>query len=496
MTSSLPAPIRGSAPRWDARQWGLLLVLCGAVCLDALDVSMVGMALPSIRTDLHMSTSSLQWIVSGYVLGYGGLLLLGGRAADLLGRRRVLIAALAAFAVASLLGGLVNDGSLLIATRFVKGLAAAFTAPAALSTLTTTFREGPERNRAVAIYTTSGASGFSLGLILGGLLTEAGWRWTFLAPAPVALLVFAGARALLPRDVAVDRPRGGYDIIGAVTATAAMLLLVYAVVRAPQVGWGSVATIAQLVGVVVLAAAFLVAETRSRNPLVRLGILRSGSLARANLGALTVFGAYVGFQFVGTLYFQSLLGWSSLRTAFGFLPAGLIVAFTAPHVGKLADRFGTARIIVVGASSFLAGYLLSLRIGTTSHYFSVVLPTMVLIGIGFALCFPALNIQATAGVKNEEQGLASGLLNTGFQVGGAVVLAIVTAVASTGTTAPAGVVHAFRLGLSVVAGVAALGLVVAVYGALVERRHVAETEPQADVVPAPTEIEPVGAAAE
>src|SRR5690348_4437372 len=174
--------------RWTPLQWGTLLVLCAALFLDALDVSMVGVALPSIGSDLHLSTSSLQWVVSGYVLGYGGLLLLGGRAADLLGRRRVFLAALAVFAVASLLGGLVNDGGLLIATRFVKGVAAAFTAPAGLSIITTTFPEGHQRNRALSIYTTCGASGFSLGLVLSGLLTEVGWRWTFLLPFPLALL--------------------------------------------------------------------------------------------------------------------------------------------------------------------------------------------------------------------------------------------------------------------------------------------------------------------
>src|SRR6185312_8789887 len=205
--------------------------------LDALDVSMKGVALPSIGAELGMTTGSLQWVVSGYVLGYGGFLLLGGRAADLLGRRRVFLTALAVFAVASLLSGLVDDGSLLIATRFVKGVSAAFTAPAGLSIITTTFAEGPDRNRALSIYTTCGAAGFSLGLVLSGLLTEAGWRWTLLVPAPVAALILVAGAKLIHRDQPVaGEQRGGYDILGAVTSTGSVLLLVFGIVRAPQVG--------------------------------------------------------------------------------------------------------------------------------------------------------------------------------------------------------------------------------------------------------------------
>src|SRR3954463_7019673 len=207
---SSPSTPSTAVPKWDAPVWGLLAVLCGVLFLDGLDVSMVGMALPSIESELGLTTSQLQWIVSGYVLGYGGFLLLGGRAADLLGRRRVLLAALAVFTVASLVGGLVDDGGLLIATRFVKGLAAAFTAPTAMSILTTTFPEGPARNRALSIFTVFGASGYSSGLILGGLLTSLGWRWNFLVPVPLALLALAGGFALITRD----RPAatGGHDL--------------------------------------------------------------------------------------------------------------------------------------------------------------------------------------------------------------------------------------------------------------------------------------------
>src|SRR5487761_343706 len=225
MTSSdLSAPLSPSpAARWSPRLWAILVVLCGALFLDALDVSMVGVALPSIRASLGLTTSSLQWVVSGYVLGYGGLLLLGGRAADLLGRRRVFLVALALFAVASLLGGLVSSAGLLIAARFIKGVAAAFTAPAGLSLLTTTFPEGPMRNRAISVYSAFGGSGFSLGLVLSGLLTAVSWRWTLLVPAPVALIVLAAGWWLIPREARATgkaaAKRRSFDLPGAFAVT-------------------------------------------------------------------------------------------------------------------------------------------------------------------------------------------------------------------------------------------------------------------------------------
>src|SRR5688500_18178576 len=219
----MSSPPSSTIPRWDASVWGLMAVLCGVLFLDGLDVSMVGMALPSIESDLGLTTSQLQWIVSGYVLGYGGFLLLGGRAADLLGRRRVLLAALAVFTVASALGALVDDGTLLVVTRFLKGAAAAFTAPAGLSIITTRFAEGPERNRALSIYTATGASGFSFGLVLGGAMTELGWRWVFLLPVPLAVVLLVLAPRLVPRDILAPTGRRSFDIPGAATLTAGML---------------------------------------------------------------------------------------------------------------------------------------------------------------------------------------------------------------------------------------------------------------------------------
>ncbi|MEV0350423.1 MFS transporter [Nonomuraea sp. NPDC050680] len=414
-------------------RWGALAVLCAVIFLDALDVSMVGVALPAIQHDLGLSTSSLQWVVSGYVLGYGGLLLLGGRTADLLGRRRVFLVALGVFAVASLLGGLVDDGALLIAARFIKGVGAAFTAPAALSIITTTFPEGPERNKALSIFTACGASGYSLGLVLSGLLTEIGWRWTLLMPVPVAIIALIAALKVLPRGEE-ERAEGGHDLIGAVLITASMLLLVFTVVQAPEAGWTSLRTIGSLVAVAALLGLFVFAELRMRHPLVRLGILRSGSLVRANLGLLILMGSYVAFQFVAMQYFQNLLGWSALGTALAFLPAGLLVAITSTKMGDFADRFGTTKLTIIGAAALAGGYAMFLGIDEHPSLGGLVIPGMLLLGIAFALSFAPLNIQATNGVHDDEQGLASGLLNTSGQVGGAIVLAVVSAVLTAGGT--------------------------------------------------------------
>src|SRR6058998_256403 len=236
-----------SPERLSPRAFGMLLVLCGALFLDAMDVSMIGVALPSIRNDLHMSTSSLQWVVSAYVLGYGGFLLLGGRAADLFGRRRVFLVALGVFVVASALGGIATDGTLLIVTRFIKGVSAAFTAPAGLSIITTSFPEGSARNKALSIYTATGATGFSLGLVFGGLLTELGWRWVFFLPVGVALVALLAAIRLVPAGTRPLRTSRAFDLAGAVSLTAGMLLLVFTVVEAPDKGWASARTVGSFV---------------------------------------------------------------------------------------------------------------------------------------------------------------------------------------------------------------------------------------------------------
>ncbi|MEV8512755.1 MFS transporter [Dactylosporangium sp. NPDC051484] len=448
---------RATEQVWTPRLWGVLAVLCAVLFLDGLDVSMVGVALPSIGSELGLTTTSLQWIVNGYVLGYGGLLLLGGRTADLLGRRRIFLVALGVFAVASLIGGLVDDGGLLIATRFVKGLAAAFTAPTALSILTTTFHEGPARNRALSVFSVFGASGYSSGLILGGLLTSVGWRWTFLIPVPLAVAALAAGIALIPRD----RPaaEGGHDLAGAATLVGGMLLAVYTVVSAPARGWLDPVTLGFAAAAVALFAGFVVIERRVRHPLIRLGILRIGSIVRANLSMVALFGSYLSFQFMMTLYLQDVLHWSPLRMALALLPAGLIVAFGSPFVGRLITRHGTPPLILGSMLSMSLGYgWFLLTAGSAPHYAVTTLPTMLLLGGGFAFGFSSIMAQATDGISDAEQGLASGLVQTSGQVGAALVLAVVTALVAAAAPAGGNDFGQFHPGINLVTAVAVAGL--------------------------------------
>lgn len=456
----------------DARGWGLLLVLCGASFLESLDISMVTVALPSIDSELDLSTSTLQWLLGGYALGYGGFLLLGGRTADLLGRRRVFLVSLTVFAGASLLGALASGGALLIAARFVTGVSAAFAAPAGLSIITTTFPEGPARNRALAIYTATAASGFSFGLVFGGLLTSIDWRLTFALPALVTVAIVLAGRRLLARDEPADRTQGRYDLAGAATITAAMLALVYAVTQAPEAGWSDPSTIALLAAAAALAAGFVTIERRVAHPLVRLAVLRSPTLVRANVVMATI-GGFVAFQFVATLYLQDVLDWTVLETALAFLPGGVLIALAAPRIVPVVTRLGPTLTLSAGMLAFALGYLLYLRIDADIAYAAVMLPTMLLLGVGFSLAYPAANMMATNGVADAEQGLASGLVNTSFQLGGALTLAIVAAVVSSrtdGASDPNELLDAFRPALVVIAAGAMLGLASALTGARGSRR--------------------------
>jgi MFS family permease len=469
----------------------MLITLCIVLFLDGLDVSMIGVALPSIGAELDLSTSTLQWLVSGYVLGYGGLLLLGGRTADLLGRRRVFLVALGVFALASLAGGLVSSGPFLILTRFIKGLAAAFTAPTGLSLITTNFAEGPARNKALSMYTVFGAGGYSSGLLFGGLMTGVGWRWTFLLPVPIALAALAAAFVLLPRDKPAEE--GGHDLLGALFSTAAMLLLVYTIVTAPEVGWGSARTIGSFVLAAGLFATFVLVESRVAHPLVRLGILRKASLVRASLAIVAVAGSYFSWQFIVTLYLQDTLGWTPLRLALSLLPIGLMVAASAVFSDRLVDRFGTARIIAVTMSVMAVGYLLFLRIDTAPSYPTMILPAVLLIGVGW-IGFPAINIQATNGIDDDEQGLAAGVLQTSLQVGAAVVLAVTTALIAAdghGATSPEGALGAYRHGLVFGAVVSLVGAAVAA-SALFSRRDQRSAESLEPALPPEPEYAPTG----
>lgn len=409
-----------------ADAWAVLLVLCGTVFLEGLDVSMMGVALPSMRADLALSTSSLQWVVGAYVLGYGGFVLMGGRAADLFGRRRMFLLWLTVFIAFSGLGGLATDGWMLIVARFVTGVSAGFLTPASLSIITTSFAAGEVRNRALLVYGGAGAGGFSLGMVVGGLLTTVGWRWVFFAPVlfATALLVVAH-RVLTEGRAAATIERRGFDIAGALTITGGMLLLVLGVVRAPDVP--GLVTTATLLASAAALTAFVAVERRSPAPLVRLGILRSAPLVRANMGALLFVGAFVSFQFIVVLYLQELRGWSALETGLALLIAG-IDAILAPTVAPLlVRRFGNVRVILAGMVLGAAAYVTFLRVGADWSY-GMMVPGLVLIGVAFALAYGPLTIAATEGVDEAEQGLAGGLLNASVQFGGALMLAVVTAV--------------------------------------------------------------------
>jgi len=303
--------------------------------------------------------------------------------------------------------------------------------------------------------------------VFGGLLTTLGWRWTFLVPSPIALAVLIAGARLIRRDDVAPAARRHFDLGGAVSVTAAMLLLVRTVVRAPDVGWTGGETLAGFAVAALLLAAFVAIERRVERPLVRLGILRSAPLVRANVGAFALAGCYFGFQFVVTLYLQTVLGWSALEMAMALLPAGLLVAFGSTQIGRIATRVGTQRLIAVAFAAFVAGYALFLRLDASSSYLTLVLPTVLLIGLGFATGFPALNIQATAGVADGEQGLASGLLNTSLQIGGALILAIVSAVVSShggASASTAQLLDGFRAAVAAVSGIALVALVVSLSG--------------------------------
>jgi MFS family permease len=434
-----PAPAAPGAPgapleRLTARAWAVLVVLCGAIFLEGLDVSMMGVALPSIREDLGLSTQTLQWVVSAYVLGYAGFVLLGGRAADLLGRRRMFLLWLGVFIAFSGLGGLAQDGPTLIAARFVTGVAAGFMTPAGLSIITTSLAPGDARNRALFVYAAAGAAGFSLGMVAGGLLTSIDWRWVFFAPVALASAILLVALRILPEGVRPAPSGHRVDVAGALTITAAMLLSVLAVVRAPDVP--ATTTAASALAALVLAAGFVAIERRSPAPLVRLGILRSGALVRANVGAVLFMGSFVGFQFIVVLYLQELRGWSPLQTGLALLVCGIDAVLAPTLTPRLVRRFGNLRVLVAGMLVAVLAYALFLPVGADWGY-PVMLPTLALLGVAFALASGPLTIAATQDVADEEQGLASGLLNVAIQFGSALGLATVTVVnvAATGESA-------------------------------------------------------------
>jgi MFS family permease len=467
---------------WTRAEKLLLVVLGGVVFLDTLDLSLVQVALPSIGSSLRLPEGQLQWIVSAFVLGYGGFLLFGGRSADVFGRRRVLVWGLVALIGASVLGAVATDGSLLIVARFIKGMTAAFTAPAALSILTTSFAEGHRRNRALGVYAAAAAAGFTFGLVAGGLLTQLNWRYTFAVVAPVALALLLAVLRVVRPDQSASADGRRLDVAGALTVTGAFLVFVWAIVEAPTAGWTSLRTLGALAVSALLAALFVAVENTVGQPLVRLGILRSGLLIRANLGSLLLFGSATALNFITTLYLQNVLGWGPLKTGLIFMTSSLATAAVGPRAGALATRIGATPILLAGAVATVLSNLVFLDIGVSSDY-RVIVASRVLTGIGFGLAYPMLNIQALSGVRDDEQGLASGLVGSSFQIGGAIVLAIATAtiLARTPATAtPAASVHAFTAGVYVSVASACLLVAIALAGwrRSADRQHAPTPSPE------------------
>ena len=410
-----------------------LTLLCAIAFLDFVDASIVNIALPSIRRALHFSVADLQWVPSGYLLTYGGFMLLGGRAADLLGRRRVLTAGVIVIGVSSLIGGFADSSGVLIGARLAQGLGAAFTLPAALSILTTSFREGKERNTALGVWGGIGGLASAVGVLLGGLLVEgAGWRWVMFVNPIAVVLVLGGIFRLLSPDRRRAR-LGNFDAPGAVLATGGMLLLVYALVKAPTVGWGETRTIAELAGAIALLAAFVANEARHRNPLAPLSIFRINGLGFSNVTQLVAFAGFLAVFFYLTLYMQNVLGYSAIQTGAAYLPLCFAVGIAAGVSSQLLTRTGTRPMIVGGALVSAGGMYWLSRIPVHGSYLSDLLPGMLVLSLGVGPMFVAVTTAANAGVPPDKAGLAASLLNASQQVGGALGLAIFTAIATSRT---------------------------------------------------------------
>ena len=465
----------------EVRKGLALLVLAMSQLMIVLDVSIVNVALPDIATALHVSGSEdLSWVVTGYTLTFGGFLLLGGKLADRLGRRRIFIAGASLFAAASLVGGLADGLGMLIGARLVQGLGGALMAPSALSMLTVVFAEGRERNRALGVWAAISAGGAAIGLILGGVLTEyASWRWVLFVNVPVAALAVLGAVRLLPESR--DERARGFDVPGAVLGTGGLIALVYALVKGNDYGWGSARTILTLALAVVLLAGFVVVQRRSRDPLVDFRLFRSRSLLGADIGALFIGAGLFAVFFFLILWMQEVHGYSPLRAGFAFLPMTGCIVVGAGIASRVLTRTGPRPLLVVGPLLGAAGMLtLALRLAPEASYPAVVLPAICVLALGMGLTFVALTSSAVAGVPPEDAGVASALLNAGQQVGGSLGLAILTAVstARTDAIAPGGptgspasvsaLVQGWALGFVVAAGFLALAGVVA--GSLVRLR--------------------------
>jgi EmrB/QacA subfamily drug resistance transporter len=427
-------PIGFRAPEAPVHRWRAFAVLAVAFFMTIIDLTIVNVALPTIGRKLHFSESNLQWVVTAYGLTFGGFLLLGGRAADLLGRRRILMVGIAIFSAASLACALATGDSFLIAMRGVQGFGAAIILPAALSLVMNLFEEGPERNKALGAWGGIGAAGATVGLIAGGLLTRyAGWQYIFFLNVPIG----AGALLLTPRLVPesrLDTVRRRYDPFGAVAVTAGLLVLVYAISKAPDVGWGTGRTIGLLATSGALLLAFLVVETRVEAPLMPLRLFRIRTLAGGNAVSLLLGAGFFGFIFVGTLYMQQVLGYSALQTGVAWLAASITSVAFAGLAQALVTRGSVKLPMAFGMALIGVGVLWATRVPPHGHFLKDLAGPFFIAGMGTAFAFIPVAIAGLAGIAEHESGLASGLLNTSQQVGGAIGVAIVSTVATSHST--------------------------------------------------------------
>jgi EmrB/QacA subfamily drug resistance transporter len=415
------------------RKWFALALLLGVQFMVVLDIAIVNVALPSIQTDLAFSQENLQWVVSAYALLFGGFLLLGGRVADLLGRRRLFVAGLVVFTGASLLSGLAWSEGALIGARALQGLGAAMITPAALSILTTTFAEGKERNAALGAWGAVGAFGAVAGVLLGGVLTDAlSWEWIFFVNVPVGVLGLVLAPVLLTesRDARVK----SFDVPGGVLVTGGLVTLVYAITQANNNGWGSSSTIGLLVGSVVLLAAFVGWERRTADPLVPFSFFRLRTVVGANIAGLILGTAIFAMFLMLTLYMQEVLHYSAMKTGVAYLAVAGTAIFWSALAAQLVTRVGVKPVLVAGMTALSAGLLYFTQVSVGGSYVGDLLPGFFLIGVGLGFSFVPISIAALAGVRPSEAGLASGLINTSQQIGGAHGIAALTAIATSTTT--------------------------------------------------------------
>jgi EmrB/QacA subfamily drug resistance transporter len=452
----------------ESRKWWALALLCVVQFMVVLDIAIVNVALPSIQVDLGFSQENLQWVISAYALVFGGFLLLGGRMADLLGRRRIFLAGLIVFTVGSLLAGLAWSEASLIGARAFQGLGAAIISPAALSILTTTFAEGRERNIALGAWGAVGGFGAAAGVLLGGVLTDAlSWEWIFFVNIPVGLLGMALAPVLLgeSRDARVK----SFDALGAVLVTSGLSLLVYAITQANDYGWGSLETIGLFTAAGVVLAAFIAVEARVREPLMRFGIFRIKTVSGANVAGFILGTSLFGMFLMLTLYMQQVLGYSAMKTGVGYLAVAGTAIVWSGVAAQLVTRVGVKPVLVAGQAGVAAGLLYFTQVSAGGSYLGDLLPGFLLIGFGIGFSFVPISIAALAGIERSEAGLASGLINTTQQIGGALGIAVLSAVAiaqtgdaaEAGAAAPVALTEGFHAAFWVGVGVAATGVLAA-----------------------------------